>query len=199
MIKNFKTTIITSFILVLLVIFAGSMVRMTGSGMGCPDWPKCFGYLIPPTTEKDVFWKSNFNYKKGVMILKNEKFYSAKIDFLSSNEFISSNWLEYTKHDYNEFSVMNTWFEFINRFIGAIAGLSTLIMFLFSFNFLKTKPGVTIMSFIVVLSMLFQAWLGKLVVDSNLSPYKITVHMLMAIVILSLIIFIYKKSDVRKN
>jgi len=199
MIKNFKTTIITSFILVLLVIFAGSMVRMTGSGMGCPDWPKCFGYLIPPTTEKDVFWKSNFNYKKGVMILRNEKFYSAKIDFLSSNEFISSNWLEYTKHDYNEFSVMNTWFEFINRFIGAIAGLSTLIMFLFSFNFLKTKPVVTIMSFIVVLSMLFQAWLGKLVVDSNLSPYKITVHMLMAIVILSLIIFIYKKSDVRKN
>ena len=199
MIKNFKATIITSFILVLLVIFAGSMVRMTGSGMGCPDWPKCFGYLIPPTTEKDVFWKSNFNYKKGVMILRNEKFYSAKIDFLSSNEFISSNWLEYTKHDYNEFSVMNTWFEFINRFIGAIAGLSTLIMFLFSFNFLKTKPGVTIMSFIVVLSMLFQAWLGKLVVDSNLSPYKITVHMLMAIVILSLIIFIYKKSDVRKN
>tara|TARA_B100000989_G_scaffold36410_1_gene23112 strand:- start:1109 stop:1708 length:600 start_codon:yes stop_codon:yes gene_type:complete len=199
MIKNFKTTIITSFILVLLVIFAGSMVRMTGSGMGCPDWPKCFGYLIPPTTEKDVFWKSNFNYKKGVMILRNEKFYSAKIDFLSSNEFILSNWLEYTKHDYNEFSVMNTWFEFVNRFIGAIAGLSTLIMFLFSFNFLKTKPGITIMSFIVVLSMLFQAWLGKLVVDSNLSPYKITVHMLMAIVILSLIIFIYKKSDVKKN
>ncbi len=112
---------------------------------------------------------------------------------------MSSNWLEYTKHDYNEFSVMNTWFEFINRFIGAIAGLSTLIMFLFSFNFLKTKPGVTIMSFIVLLSMLFQAWLGKLVVDSNLSPYKITVHMLMAIVILSLIIFIYKKSDVKKN
>ena len=199
MIKNFKTTIIISFILVLLVIFAGSMVRMTGSGMGCPDWPKCFGYLIPPTTEKDVFWKSNFNYKKGVMILRNEKFYSAKIDFLSSSEFISSNWLEYTKHDYNEFSVMNTWFEFINRFIGAIAGLSTLIMFLFSFNFLKTEPGITIMSFIVVISMLFQAWLGKLVVDSNLSPYKITVHMLMAIVILSLIIFIYKKSDVRKN
>lgn len=199
MIKNFKTTIIISFILVLLVIFAGSMVRMTGSGMGCPDWPKCFGYLIPPTTEKDVFWKSNFNYKKGVMILRNEKFYSAKIDFLSSNEFMSSNWLEYTKHDYNEFSVMNTWFEFINRFIGAIAGLSTLIMFLFSLNFLKTKPGVTIMSFIVLLSMLFQAWLGKLVVDSNLSPYKITVHMLMAIVILSLIIFIYKKSDVKKN
>ena len=42
MTKNFKTTILVSFLLVLLVIFAGSMVRMTGSGMGCPDWPGCF-------------------------------------------------------------------------------------------------------------------------------------------------------------
>ena len=34
--------------------------------------------------------------------------------------------------------------------------------------------------------MLFQAWLGKLVVDSNLAPYKITVHMFMAIIIFML-------------
>ena len=35
----------------------------------------------------------------------------------------------------------------------------------------------------------FQAWLGKLVVDSNLAPYKITVHMVMALVIVCLIIY----------
>ena len=50
------------------------------------------------------------------------------------------------------------------------------------------------MSFLVVISMLFQAWLGKLVVDSNLAPYKISVHMFMAIIILCLIILIYRKS-----
>jgi len=48
----------------------------------------------------------------------------------------------------------------------------------------------------------FQAWLGKLVVESNLSPYKITIHMLMALVIISLIIysiFIAKKEMKNKT
>ena len=56
-------------VLVYIVILAGGTVRATGAGMGCPDWPKCFGYYIPPTQEKQLIFKPNHSYKKGMMIL----------------------------------------------------------------------------------------------------------------------------------
>ena len=54
----YKKTII-SIVIVYLGILGGGIVRMTGSGMGFPYWPKWFGFLKPPIEKSQIEWKSN--------------------------------------------------------------------------------------------------------------------------------------------
>jgi cytochrome c oxidase assembly protein subunit 15 len=201
--KYFLTTAKTALVLVYLVILAGALVRMTGSGMGCPDWPKCFGYYIPPTEQKELEFTPNKAYDKGQVIIKNEGLLVAKSDFTATSSFSESNWETYTKHDYAIFNPAHTWIEYINRLLGALAGIACFVTFIFAFGYWNENKKVVVYSFLVCVLMGFQAWLGKTVVDSVLSPVKITTHMLTAFLIMALQLYIIyvvsAKNSVRKH
>ncbi|MCL6460291.1 MAG: COX15/CtaA family protein [Flavobacterium micromati] len=183
--KYFLKSAKISLVLVYLVIFAGAFVRLTGSGMGCPDWPKCFGYYIPPTQQKELLYTAGREYDKGQVIIKDEALLVAKTDFVSKVNFDANNWEKYTKHDYAIFNPWHTWVEFINRLLGALAGVACIITFILAFGYRKENKKLIILTFLVCILMGFQAWLGKTVVDSDLSPYKITTHMLVALLIVA--------------
>lgn len=52
--KQLRIMAIVTVLAVLFLIWVGSTVRATGAGMGCPDWPTCFGRIVPPLSEADL-------------------------------------------------------------------------------------------------------------------------------------------------
>ena len=56
--------------------------------------------------------------------------------------------------------------------------------------FWKKNKWIPIISILTLFGMGFQAWLGKTVVDSNLAPFKITIHMVMALLIVAFILYL---------
>lgn len=182
-------------IMVYLVIIAGAVVRMTGSGMGCPDWPKCFGYYIPPTDAETLQWAPNRDFEKGQVIIYKESLQVAKNNFTTTDTIELNNWQPYLKHDYAIFNAWHTWIEYINRLLGALAGLATLILAVFSIRYRKEKKTITLFSWLVVFGMAFQAWLGATVVYSVLEPVKITLHMIMALIIVGMLLYIIYKAS----
>ncbi len=149
-----KNWVVATFILTFLVIIAGGVVRTTQSGMGCPDWPTCFGKWIPPTNASQL--PADF-----------EK-YLRKQDI---------------DHTFNAF---HTWIEYLNRLSGVLLGLFAIIQVALLFlkrNIFPTAYKLSIAYFgIVLLTGLF----GALVVKLNLASYSITVHLLLAIVLLEI-------------
>ena len=187
-----RRTARVAFVSAFLVVLAGSIVRMTGSGMGCPDWPRCFGLTIPPTQTSQVQWQPDASYAEGRMILERDSLWIAPNQHRSGTSFASDRdiglWRHYAKHDYAHFNPFHTWVEFINRLLGAFAGLPALLLVVLSLlsgiRHRNWRPLLPALGALMALG--FVAWLGKKVVDGNLIPGSITLHMLGALAILGL-------------
>lgn len=84
-VKRYRRSIRTSFFLVLFLVFVGGVVRSTGAGMGCPDWPKCFGVWIPPTHISEIpdkYWKDPLSSVNGQIIFNPVKTWTEYVNRL---------------------------------------------------------------------------------------------------------------------
>ena len=194
--NRFPTIVKITLASLYLIFLAGSIVRMTGSGMGCPDWPKCFGYYIPPTSEEQITWQPNSIYEEGMIIIKDEVLFVAEQEVRTASIFDENNWEKYTKHKYATFNKFHTWVEYINRLVTVLSGFIFLFLLAGSLKFRKENKWIPIISFIAFFFMLVEAVLGKMVVDSNLKPTMITIHMVIGLLIIGLVLrllFIIRK------
>lgn len=171
----------------LFLILVGGLVRATGAGMGCPDWPKCFGEFIPPTHVSEL----PENYKEVFVeqrIEKNKKI----VSYLNSLGFTEL--AETIENDPNvrkeeDFNAIKTWTEYINRLVGALIGILVFATFITSLRYWKTDKVIPITAFAAVVLTLFQAWLGSIVVSTNLLPGTITIHMVFAMIIVTVLLY----------
>ena len=150
-------------IVVFLLIMVGSIVRATGSGMGCPDWPKCFGSWIPPTDVSQL----PPNYAQ---------IYGAKL----KGEVI--------------FNPTKTWIEYLNRLLGVFTGFLIFGTLIASIRYLRKDSIVFYISLAAFILVGFEGWLGSKVVATELEPLMITLHMLVAIIIAFLLLYVLARS-----
>lgn len=156
--NRFQKSGIVTIVAVYLLILVGGIVRSTGSGMGCPDWPKCFGSWVPPTEVSQLPSDYQLVYK--------DRGYAEV-----------------------EFNVYKTWTEYLNRLLGALIGVLIFVTLLFSVSYLKTDKVIFYLSLLTFILVGFQGWLGSVVVATNLAPWMVTIHMLVAILIVFILLY----------
>jgi cytochrome c oxidase assembly protein subunit 15 len=149
-IRGFQKLSLITTLATFFLIFVGGLVRVTGAGLGCPDWPKCFGRWIPPLSVQDL--PAGF--------------------------------------DTQSFNVTLAWIEYINRLIGVIVGFLILSTAVLALLYFRKHKRIVIPAVIAVLLVAFQGWFGSIVVSSSLEPLMVSLHLLLALVIVSLLIFV---------
>ncbi len=148
------TTLFTFFL-----IFVGGLVRVSGAGLGCPDWPKCFGRWIPPTS----------------------------VDKLPAHI------------DPSLFNFTLAWIEYINRLVGVFVGLFILILAVRALLRMREYPKVVYPSIAALILVIIQGWQGSQVVSSALEPFIVSIHTLLAFIIVSVLIYVTLQAMIIHN
>lgn len=157
----------------LFLIFVGATVRVTGAGLGCPDWPRCWGGLVPPKSV-DAIDFSKLPIEKFKAAAKKRGMDPDKVTVESLRA---------------EFNPRHAWTEYINRLSATPVSVFTLAMFVAAFWQRERRPLVFWMAFVTVLLLFANAIVGAMVVGTLLQPVMITVHLAMAMAMLVALVY----------
>lgn len=191
--RFFRRFGVATIVAVYFLIFVGGIVRSTGSGMGCPDWPRCFGTWVPPTEQGELpeNYKDIYSQKRKS---KNERIasYLRMLKFNTLADKIAADHSIYTELDFN---AVKTWIEYVNRLVGVVIGLLIFMVVVFSFRFIQTDPTLFWLSLSSFFIVGMEGWLGSIVVSTNLLPFAVSVHMGLALFLVGLLIYIVVRAQ----
>ncbi|HEX8040124.1 MAG TPA: COX15/CtaA family protein [Chryseosolibacter sp.] len=190
--RAFYKLSLSTLVAVYILILVGGIVRSSGSGMGCPDWPKCFGSWVPPTTVSDLpsDYKevySDYRHKKNLRFARYLRLIGLDdtADKLLSDESVRQE---------ADFNPTKTWIEYFNRLTGVTIGILIFAVFVYSLKFWNSQRPLTLIALAAFVLVGFQGWIGSFVVSTNLTPWTITLHMFLALVIVALLVYLVHAS-----
>jgi len=188
----FQKISLATLVAVYFLILVGGIVRSTGAGMGCPDWPKCFGSWVPPTDASQLpadykEYYSDYRHQKNVRFAK----YLDVLGFDKEAEILRNDTSIRVESDFN---VYKTWTEYANRLTGTIIGFLIIITMVSAWVFVREDKKLLMTTVITLIAVIFQGWIGSVVVSTNLMPWMITIHMLLALGIILLLIYVNFRS-----
>lgn len=170
--------------LIFAVIIAGSVVRISGSGMGCPDWPKCFGSWVPPTSADQL--PADYKEVYGEQRVKKVEKFAKFLTSLGMKETADRIKKDPTVYEELPFNVGKTWTEYFNRLAGFLAGNFVLAIFIWTLIKYRRQRKLLLLSFATLVVISLNGWFGSIVVATNLVPWTITVHMFLALLVVVL-------------
>ncbi len=132
------------------LILVGGLVRASGAGFGCPDWPRCFGSWIPPAS-------------------------AAALP---------------PPFDPSQFNPTLMWTEYLNRVLGVIVGFLILSTVISAWRHHRREPRILWTTVAALVLTGFQGWLGGRVVAHELAAWIVTVHIIVALVIVQMLLYV---------
>lgn len=132
------------------LILVGGLVRASGAGLGCPDWPRCFGGWVPPMSVAELP----------------------------------------PQFDPSQFNPTLMWTEYLNRLLGVAVGFLILATAVSAWRHHRRDPRILWTTIAALLLTGFQGWLGGRVVAHELAPWIVTVHMIVALVIVQMLLYV---------